>query len=185
MLNMLIGLCGKKGSGKSTVAEYLENLHGFVEFKFADALKDIVSIIFGFDRQMLEGLTKEHRQERETLKDEVWNITPRKALQYIGTDLFRDKFDEQIWIKILIRKIKESEYENIVISDVRFKNEFDILLKLGAKIIGLKRETKFKKDFHTSEIEIDELLKHKECNIIKNNGSFDSLFEKVYQIIKK
>ncbi len=52
---MLIGLVGLIGSGKDTVAERLVSHHGFVRDSFAKSLKDAVSNIFSWDREMLEG----------------------------------------------------------------------------------------------------------------------------------
>ena len=54
---MLIGLVGLIGSGKDTVAERLVMNHNFRKDSFARSLKDAVSVIFGWDRQLLEGVT--------------------------------------------------------------------------------------------------------------------------------
>ena len=62
---MLIGLVGLIGSGKDTVAERLVSHHGFRRDSFARSLKDAVSNIFGWDRELLEGNTKESRAWRE------------------------------------------------------------------------------------------------------------------------
>ena len=62
---MLIGLVGLIGSGKDTVAERLVSHHGFVRDSFAKSLKDAVSNIFGWDRNLVEGNTKESRAWRE------------------------------------------------------------------------------------------------------------------------
>ena len=79
---MIIGVVGSIGSGKDTVADYLANFHSFRRESFAASLKDAVSVIFGWDRTLLEGRTKESREWREQ-QDEWWtkrlgiNITPR------------------------------------------------------------------------------------------------------------
>jgi len=57
----LIGLCGLIGSGKNTVAEHLMDEHNFISVSFAETLKDAAACIFGWDRDMLEGDTKESR----------------------------------------------------------------------------------------------------------------------------
>ena len=62
---MIIGICGFIGSGKDTIADYLVNLHGFRRESFANSLKDAVAQIFGWDRIMLEGRTKQSREWRE------------------------------------------------------------------------------------------------------------------------
>ena len=62
----IVGIFGKAGSGKDTIANYMiENL-GYIKIAFADVLKDIVSVIFSWERHLLEGDTKESREFRET-----------------------------------------------------------------------------------------------------------------------
>ena len=63
--SMIIGVCGFIGSGKDTIADYLTNFHGFRRESFANSLKDAVSMVFGWDRTMLEGRTKQAREWRE------------------------------------------------------------------------------------------------------------------------
>ena len=68
---MIIGLIGFAGSGKDTIAEYLERCRMFNVDSFASNLKDAASVIFGWDRLMLEGKTKESREWRE-MPDKFW-----------------------------------------------------------------------------------------------------------------
>jgi len=128
---MIIGICGLIGSGKGTVAEYLEKEKGFVHLSFAEKLKDAVSEIFGWDRDMLEGATPESRAEREQV-DKWWasrldipNLSPRLALQLIGTEAMRNGFADNIWVAATERLI--DLYEDVVISDVRFPNEIAMI----------------------------------------------------------
>jgi hypothetical protein len=139
---MIIGLSGLIGSGKNTVAEYLKK-QGFVELSFAAALKDMVAATFGWQRELLEGTTQESREFRETV-DAWWserlaipNFTPRYALQYVGTDVFRKHFNDAIWVLNVERKIFNltAQGTNITITDVRFPNEVASLRKLGGKFL--------------------------------------------------
>ena len=52
---MIIGLTGFIGSGKTTVAKILATEHGYRTDSFASSLKDSLSVIFGWPRDMLEG----------------------------------------------------------------------------------------------------------------------------------
>ena len=61
---MIIGICGFIGSGKDTIADYLVNFHEFKRESFASSLKDAVSAVFGWNREMLEGRTKQSREWR-------------------------------------------------------------------------------------------------------------------------
>lgn len=132
---LIIGVCGFAGAGKDTFANYLVENHGFRIFSFAEALKDVLSIVFSWDRKMLEGDTKESREWRERV-DETWanelkieNFSPRKAMQIIGTDLFRNFFHQDIWAIVLKNKILSSQGRKVVVTDCRFVNEFKILKK--------------------------------------------------------
>ena len=140
-MSKIIGLSGIIGSGKGTAGDILIE-HGYTKLSFADSLKDAVSVIFGWDRDLLEGDTLESREFRE-LKDEFWSkklnkdITPRIVLQEVGTNLFRNHYLDSIWIDSLERKIQN--YDKVVICDVRFSNEIEFLNKIGAKLIEISR----------------------------------------------
>ena len=90
---MIIGFVGFIGSGKDTAADYPVNFHGFRRDSFANALKDAVSHVFGWDRTLLEGRTRQSREWREQV-DQWWanrlnmpHLTPRWILQYWGTEV--------------------------------------------------------------------------------------------------
>lgn len=141
---MIIGVCGFIGCGKDTVADYLVNFHEFRRESFADSLKDSVAAVFGWDRIMLEGRTKESREWREQV-DKWWadrlsmpTLTPRWVLQYWGTEVCRKTFHDDIWIASLENKIRQSK-DNIVVSDVRFPNEIKAIKNSGGQMIWVKR----------------------------------------------
>lgn len=140
----IIGFSGFISSGKDTAADYLVNFHGFRRESFANSLKDCVSLIFGWDRTLIEGRTTEARQWREQV-DEWWanrlnipHFTPRWVLQNVGTNVLREKFHNDIWIASLENKLRKTQ-DNIVISDVRFQNEIDAIHNMGGKVIRIKR----------------------------------------------
>jgi hypothetical protein len=141
---MIIGICGFIGSGKDTVADYLQNFHEFRRESFASTLKDAVSSVFGWDRTLLEGRTKEAREWREQI-DAWWaerldmpTLTPRWVLQYWGTEVCRKGFHDDIWIASLENKLRSSK-DSVVISDCRFPNEIDSIRNAGGKIVWVKR----------------------------------------------
>jgi hypothetical protein len=141
---MIIGICGFIGSGKDTIADYLVNFHGFRRESFANTLKDAVSAVFGWDRVLLEGRTKEAREWREQV-DPWWaqrlnmpTLTPRWILQYWGTEVCRRSFHDDIWIASLENKLRTSN-DNIVISDCRFPNEIASIKRAGGQIAWVQR----------------------------------------------
>jgi hypothetical protein len=141
---MIIGICGFIGSGKDTIADYLVNFHEFRRESFASTLKDAVSAVFGWDRTLLEGRTKEAREWREQV-DPWWaerlampTLTPRWVLQYWGTEVCRKGFHDDIWISSLENKLRNSK-DHVVISDCRFPNEISSIKNAGGKIIWVQR----------------------------------------------
>lgn len=141
---MIIGFVGFIGCGKDTAADYLVNYHEFRRDSFANTLKDAVAAVFGWDRTLLEGRTKEARAWREEV-DQWWskrlgmpNLTPRWILQYWGTEVCRHGFHDDIWIASLENKMRKTK-DNIVISDVRFPNEIQAIHNAGGKVIRIKR----------------------------------------------
>jgi hypothetical protein len=141
---MIIGICGFIGSGKDTVADYLVNFHEFRRESFANTLKDAVAAVFGWDRTLLEGRTKEAREWREQV-DPWWaerlampTLTPRWVLQYWGTEVCRKAFHDDIWIASLENKIRNSK-DNVVISDCRFPNEISSIRSAGGTIVWVQR----------------------------------------------
>jgi hypothetical protein len=141
---MIIGICGFIGSGKDTVADYLVNFHEFRRESFASTLKDAVSSVFGWDRTLLEGRTKEAREWREQV-DPWWaarldmpTLTPRWVLQYWGTEVCRKAFHDDIWIASLENKIRTSK-DHVVISDCRFPNEILSIRNAGGQILWVQR----------------------------------------------
>ena len=143
-MSKIIGVCGFIGSGKDTIADYLVNLHHFRRESFANTLKDAVSAVFGWDRTMLEGRTKQAREWREQV-DTWWaerlsipHLTPRWILQNWGTEVCRKNFHDDIWIASLENKLRTST-DDIVISDCRFPNEIAAIKKAGGRVVRVVR----------------------------------------------
>jgi hypothetical protein len=141
---MIIGICGFIGSGKDTIADYLVNLHHFRRESFANTLKDAVAQVFGWDRTMLEGRTKQAREWREQV-DPWWaqrlhipHLTPRYILQQWGTEVCRKNFHDDIWIASLENKLRNSQ-DDVVISDCRFPNEIKAIKAAGGKVVRVVR----------------------------------------------
>ena len=139
----VIALMGNKGAGKDTVAHYIKkNAKGFNKvyiMSFADALKDATSVIFNFDRKMLEGATPESRNWREEeipylSKVMRTKVTPRYLLQVIGTNILRRYLYDGIWVDSVVNKIVSTAndcYNTLfVITDCRFRNEIKALREL-------------------------------------------------------
>jgi hypothetical protein len=196
---MIIGICGLQGSGKDTLGSILVEKYGFKKLSYEGVLKDIVSILFGWSRDMIEGSTKESREWREKV-DEWWatrlqipNLTPRYVLQYFGTDLFRVHFHSDIWVAAVERQLQM--YPNVVITDCRFPNEISMLKNTGAKLIKIIRGElpDWFKIYESNQIEKPENIHPSEYLWIKqtfdytveNNSTIKNLEDFCYGLVKQ
>lgn len=141
---ILVGIVGFAGSGKDTVADMLIE-RGFVKDSFAKTLKDAASVLFGWDRSLLDGTTIESRNWRE-IPDTYWaketdnkDFTPRLALQLLGTEAIRETFAQNFWVSTVIKRYIENGFKNTVITDCRFPNEINAIRDNGGKIIHVSR----------------------------------------------
>jgi len=124
---IIIGLSGKSGAGKDTVADMLVSKWGFSKFTVATPLKEACRIIFGFSEEQLYGNLR-------NVVDPRWGVTPRRVLQVVGTDLFRvalaaalPEIGDKIWVLVLRNRINECPNNKIVVTDIRYQNELDVL----------------------------------------------------------
>lgn len=184
--NKIIIIGGKKSSGKDTVADYITKKYNFKKMAIANKLKSIVKILFDFsDEQLNNEILKEKL-------DKNWKITPRQAMQFIGTDMFQFQIQKlcpnvgrNFWINSFINEMNIIvKHSNIVISDIRFKHEFDEIYKNFNKYniisIKLSRNTKCKYDYHISETEIENMkFKYN----IDNNSSKKKLYIEIDKIL--
>lgn len=208
---MIIGVCGFIGSGKDTIADYLVNIHQFRRESFANTLKDACAAVFGWDRTMLEGRTKQAREWREQV-DEWWSkrldmaVTPRWVLQHWGTEVCRRGFHDDIWIASLENKLRNSR-DDIVISDCRFPNEISAIRKQGGTVIRVVRGVE--PEWYQDAVAVNAGPKHigwalatdrlKQYNIhasetawvgtdfdavIDNNGTMDQLFQQINDLLQ-
>lgn len=144
-MKKIIGITGLQGSGKDTVGDIIcKEYNNFYKDSFANILKDAASVLFSWDRKMLAGQTPEDRSKREE-KDEFWSSelgcdwTPRKALQILGTELFRNHLHKDFWVIALKRRLM-TQNQNVVICDCRFPNEVNMIKSLGGIIIRVERD---------------------------------------------
>ena len=203
---MIIGICGFIGCGKDTVADYLINEHGFARDSFAGNLKDAVSVIFGWDRDMLEGRSKQAREWREVV-DQWWakrlnmpTLTPRWVLQYWGTEVARRSFHDDVWIASLERKLHKRA--DIVITDCRFSNEVKSIKRNAGKIVWVQRGElpswyEIGKDASAGSVEAIAEMQHLGVHasewswlntefdaVVENNGSLADLYSNIEDFLK-
>jgi len=180
---MIIGITGFKQSGKSTIATYLKENYGFYVVNFADPIKEICKVLFNWADEHVNGSLKE-------IVDPRWGISPRHALQVIGTEIgqvyFCEAFPEfktlvgrQLWVKLAEYKIEslKDQFTKIAIGDVRFPHESYLFQKPGNMLWRVCRNSTYDpSDLHESEIHIPHLPADVQ---IDNNGNYESLFSQI------
>ena len=185
---MIIGILGNKNVGKDTLADYLVSTEGFKKISFATNLKKCLAVMFNWDDNNFSLENKEK-------KDPVWNVSPRKMLQLLGTEFLREYCKDIIDCKINFNDKEEvfsyhikklfldnkelfDNNENIVISDVRFPDELKFIKWLNGKIIKIERNNAVVNEFnnHSSENYINNL----EYDVkIQNNFSKEHLYKTI------
>ena len=134
MSKKLIGLAGKAGAGKDTVADYLWEKEGAIKIAFADALRAAGTAIFGLGQcNFLDRDLKEAEVE-------YWGMTPRRMLQLLGTEATKPVFGDNIWLKRwFLSYFAVRDTDHVVVPDVRFDVEADAIRNLGGTIIHIVR----------------------------------------------
>ncbi|GHC61771.1 deoxynucleotide monophosphate kinase [Limoniibacter endophyticus] len=125
----VIALAGAAGSGKSTVADHLVDLHGYTRVKFAGPLKDMCRAI---------GLTDEHIEGglKEVPADILQGKSPRQFMQALGTEFGRDMIGENFWVGLW--EARAAQHDRVVVDDCRFPNEAAAVRRLGGVVIKLE-----------------------------------------------
>lgn len=173
---MIIGLVGKKFSGKDTCAGHLIVHYHFKKLTFAQALKDVCQYLFLLSDQQL------HDHAWKEKKIDQWGLTPREIMQKVGTDLFRNHFDKDFWLKqfqIRFDQMQKDGPQRIVCSDCRYQNEVDLIKKLGGVIIRIDRDLINDDDEHESEKLNIQHIDYTICN----NDSLESLYAQIDAIL--
>ena len=160
---MRIMLLGKAGAGKSTTAEYLVKKYSFERYALSDKLKEIARELF-----------PHHGKNRTFYQD-------------LGTKM--REIDPEVWIRYLHRKIEDEAFPDVVVEDIRYRNEFEFFAGQGFVPVRLncnyetrlarlkKRDGKvdLERLNHISETELDHLT----ILEIDNNGELQDLYRQI------
>lgn len=176
--NMVIVISGKKRVGKDTVADILEKYLGgihFERFSIASYLKRGVAALVNKSQSELE--------KGKDVLDISNGVTPRDLYKSIG-DLIRDSLGKTFFINTLIEEVLKSQKKIVVISDMRYRHEYEELKKLDPVFIRIKNKN-LPKDDHTSETDLDSIPDSEFNYVIDNEGTISDLEKKVLEIIKE
>ncbi len=152
----LVGLLGRKGSGKDTAALVLLS-RGYQNVKFAGALKDMLRCLLfvqGLDNDTIQRMVEGDLKETET--PYLGGRTPRYAMQTLGTEWGRDLIADVLWVGTAIRRAMGHD---TVMTDVRFPNEVAAIQEAGGVVFGITADwIKPTPGEHESEALIDDLI---------------------------
>ena len=195
IMSALIGIGGKMGAGKTLCASMLVKDHGYKEIAFADVLKRICKELFILDDRQLYGTLL----DKQTV-DPRWGCSSRHILQVVGTDLLRNRLCDKIpnighnifcmhFYYLYQTIIAEDKDAKIVISDVRFINEIDMIHSLGGTTWYIERDTVCNKidnvatqqsALHESE---NSVIPDQFMSVLTNNGSIECLTGMVNDLV--
>ena len=136
----IIGLSGKRGSGKDALASKLIPL-GWERISFADELKHKIRDEFGLTTEQTDGKLKETPCGYKN--EEGVELTPRDIMTLCGK--YYRSVDSMFWVKQAFKRVSEKGFgasdltRKLVVTDVRFNNEVIFLKNLGAHIVRIAR----------------------------------------------
>jgi hypothetical protein len=103
----------------------------------------------------------------------------------LGTGVGRE-YKENLWLDVFdntFNKAVKKDKDLVIVTDVRFRNEFDHLKNLGFYQIRLLRDDHLKID-HASETNQDSIKDSEFDYILKNNGTLDDLTKEIFKIVQ-
>lgn len=171
---MIIGLNGRLKAGKDTtyaiIKELLEPEHQVIQISFAKALKLSAAASIGSDVASLDNWKND--EEAYFIRPDRTKFTSREYLQWYGTEAHRELFGDNFWVDVALPlsgkyspppfRAVDMRYERAiyVVTDMRFPNEAERVLKLGGRTVKVVRETETKFAAHASEQNIDHMIQY-------------------------
>lgn len=174
---MLIAFSGLKGSGKDTAADYLVSKYKYKKETFAEPLKQALKHLFNLTDHNLY-------IDKETKLNEWYGTSTRQLMQFVGTELLRmqmskliPELEENIFVKNLENKI--DSHTKIVISDLRMKNEYDMIKNKGGIVINIFRNGINEDEHSTEKNDLPHDYK------IENNDDLNKFYENIDKLLEK
>jgi hypothetical protein len=171
---MLIGISGKAGSGKDTLAAAINAISAekFQVRRFSGKLKLIAELLTGIPAD-----TMNDQDVKNARIGSHWGtMTLRELLVLIGQDM-RDRLHPDVWVNALFADFDDRR--NWIVPDVRYSNEMKAIKDRGGIVIRVDRPAISYVD-HPSETELDSA----EFDLrISNTGTRRELFSKAFEFL--
>lgn len=131
-MTILIGITGAARAGKDTLASIFVQ-QGLRQMTFAEPIKAIASLVSG------EPLSNFYADDLKEQHSEALGMTRRRAMQLIGTDMFREAFGPNVWARCSMAEWEKRGKPATVLSDVRYDNEAQAIRSAGGLVIRIVR----------------------------------------------
>ncbi len=176
-MSLIIGLSGKSKSGKTTAANFLTANFNVIRRGFADGLRSVVANLFSLDATTLQDYKDQPLPRLQR--------TPRDILIEVGKHM--REVDPDVWFKLWERDLAAVTDQfpmiNVVVDDLRFRNEFDLLRAKGAVLIRINRGVHAVTD-EPSEIDLDEYASAGKFDYTINNmGSVREFYTGISDVV--
>lgn len=182
-----IAICGKANVGKDTIARMIGGqLKGYSTLAFADPLKEMVQIAYPeIPHEWLWGASANRSNIIPGAFKEGVPLTVRQLLIDLGNDFGR-AYKSDIWLRNFDHRFKNVTSSmpgfGAIVTDVRFRNEFDHLKSLGFYQVRVLRNSNAKID-DISETNQDGIENSEFDYVLHNNGTLDELSDEVKKIL--
>lgn len=175
----LIGLTGRAGCGKNTAAALLIDTAGVnaLALAFADPMRNMLQALMGAAGYH----NPQARLEERCLKEivlEPFGCSPRRLMQTLGTEWGRQMIKPTLWVDLMRQRLERErhQWELILITDVRFDDEAQLIHTLGGEVWQIERAADVVAA-HSSESGISPLLVSR---TIDNTGTLDALRDQLH-----
>lgn len=199
---MILSIFGRNFSGKSTLAGLVAERHGFTRVSFADPLRKLVEDLFGItarwkvdepwrvDTDYLTALNRLSDTVPSLQWSKIWERVReirtkkeayRTTMELVGTEIARDTLFGGTWTGVATYEILAlvAAEKKVVIDDMRFRDEYHLLKRFGARMIRVYSEREERNNGHRSQGYIDDFEPDMS---IWNNGTIDELWTKYKEI---
>lgn len=174
----IIALSGKRGAGKTVLANYLVKKHGYVKVSFAEELRRISRMLMPFTESDLDNPAKKEAK----FLDYDWS--PREFMIHLGE--FMRFHDSDYWVNVAFTRLS-NEKAKYVFDDLRFPNEAKILKDYGALLVRIDRFESKNPYGKNLDIESEKALDNHKFDYTvtaQHNGTLEELYNHAKPILE-